>query len=266
MSRQHRPPPPSAVLWQAVPQPSPQVPPPLASLPACPLPAAPGPPAVQLGLSQHSPLSPAPCCTPGLRRGRPRSSHAVGLSSTSPGAAVTPGPCPQRSAASPNGCLCASGTAAARSGGTCRVPAGTDGGLCAWSSAGIPVHPPVLVGCGNGWPGPREEAALSRCPSSPVPVALPAAVTCGQTLTLQVLWSCLGWAASTGARAALARATRPLPLRESPGCAWQGGSMTRGLHPAAPGLLPAGQGQAVSLEWDQLSLPSRHRLRASAAS
>lgn len=114
---------------------------------------------------------------------------------------------------------------------------------------GSPVRP---GGCGNGWPGPRKEATPTLSPGCHVWADVDPASA----------GSCLGRAAS-GDRGQWWRLGH-FSSGTHPGCAWQGGSMMQGPHPAALERPPAGKGRAASLERDVLSLPSQPWLRAPA--
>jgi len=119
---------------------------------------APTPVAVQPGLSQHIPLSPAPCCAPGPGHGLPRPSHAGGAQLRQPrgrGAGALPAAelCVPRAPLPPAAC------------GTCRVPARSEGCVPAAERSS-------LLTCLAQWVAAwRQWLAWTQGGSSPVPAA-----------------------------------------------------------------------------------------------
>ncbi|XP_053934859.1 keratinocyte proline-rich protein-like [Cuculus canorus] len=132
-------------------------------------------PSLQPRLSQHSPMFPAPSCTPGPGHGHP-SSHAVGFSSASPGLRCQ---LPARSRALPTAWAPARFLPGQRTVclGQCQAPHSP---IC----PGGPLH------SRDRWPGPREEQPCPHplpcpCPHPPphpcpCPFPLPCPLPCPQ--------------------------------------------------------------------------------------
>ena len=198
--------------------------------------------------------STSPCPQhPAAPQGRDMGSHVLpmpaGLSSASPGA-VVPGPCLQQSSACP-GHRCRP----RRAGRAGFLPGRRAACLRRSGAPCSPAWPSGLRHGGNGWPGPREEAAPSRQPQ-------PCRSPCPQR----------------DVQADFNPASAPeLPGTGSKhggqGQRWRGlpGPFPSGTPHVVLGRVGAQPGgcirgcQAPSLEQDQLSLPARHRLQASAA-